>query len=354
MYINYINYKMKYSHIIIIILISIVLLLLLFNVINYTNNNISGDDTSNTYDIHDNMKNQTALITGGARGIGKAYAEILLKNNYKVVILDKLNAINTSNELKQKYGNNNVLGIHCDITDFNAYNKAFEAANNFSSDGIIDILVLNAGITAQLFHNTNEIIQTNLVSPIYSAELYIKKITNKLSQKSHKTRQIIVTGSLASFKPVDLALGPVYDASKSGLTQFVRSLKPLAKRFNFRINALCPMTMVNTGLIKPMFKTPADKIGAQMYLNTEGRGSMMEPEDVAQGLLKVINNSSYNGDLITVDTNNNHFARLEPLDECGAYDEYGKWNEDNSYITKKAVDIQLNKLLNNDNGNIWS
>jgi len=343
---------MKFNPIVICNILSIILLILLFTILYYSNDNTINNTNTNNL-TQNNINKQTALITGGARGIGKAYAEILLDNNCKVVILDKLNATNTANELKNKYGNKNVLGIHCDITDFKAYDKAFEQANKFSNDGIVDILILNAGITAPLFHNSDEIIKTNLTSPIYSTELYIKKITNNLSEKSQKSRQIIVTGSLASFKPIDLALGPVYDATKSGITQFVRALKPLAKRFNFRINAICPMTMVNTGLTKPMLKTTLDKIGSQIYLNTEGRGSMMEPMDVAQGLLKVINNDTYNGDLITVDTGNSHFARLEPLDECGAYDEYGKWNEDESYITKLAVDKQLKKILNN-NANIWS
>ena len=337
----------------------ILLTIMIFSFIYYSfSNNIfmikDDNNTNNTNTNNTNTNNtKTILITGGARGIGKAYAEILLENKYKVVILDKLNALETADELKNKFGVQNVLGIHCDITDFNAYNKAFEEANRFSDDGIVDILILNAGITHPLFYNTNEIINTNLLSPIHSTELYIKKITNNLSQQSQKPCQIIITGSLASFKPIDIALGPVYDASKAGISQFVRSLKPIAKRFGFKINALCPMTMVNTGLTKPLLKTYTDKIASQIYLNSEGRGSMMEPEDVAQGLIKIINNTSYNGDLITVDTGNNYYARLEPLDEFGAYDEYGVWDEDNSHITKIAVDTRLNNLLTN-NVNIWT
>jgi len=290
-------------------------------------------------------QSQTALITGGARGIGRAYATTLLEHNYNVVILDKLNAAKTAAELSNIYGNNRVLGIHCDVTDFGAYNKAFEAANHFSNDGVINVLILNAAIIEPLFTNSEELIKTNLISPIYSTELYINKITNRLSEKSRKPCQIIITGSLASFKPIDLALSPVYDSTKSGIAQFVRSLKPIATRYNFRINALCPMTMVNTELVKPAIRTEAEKIGTQIYLNLEGRGGMMEPEDVANGLLKVVNNTSYNGDLITVDTGNNYQARLEPLDEFGAYDEYGVWNESESYITKIAVDRQLGKLV---------
>jgi NAD(P)-dependent dehydrogenase (short-subunit alcohol dehydrogenase family) len=296
---------------------------------------------------------QTALITGGARGIGRAYATLLLENNYKVVILDKLNAVKAASELRVRYGTHRVLGIHCDITDFSAYNKAFEEANRFSDDGVVDILILNAAIIDPMFSNIEELIRTNLTSPIYSTELYVKKITSNLSRKAQKPCQIVVTGSLASFKPIDLALSPIYDASKSGISQFVRSLKPIARRYNFRINALCPMTMVNTELVKPLIRTYTEKIGTYVYLNSEGRGGMMEPEDVAQGLMRVINNTSYNGDLISVDTGNNHYARLEPLDEFGAYDEYGIWNEDDSYLTRVSVNRQLNKLLNN-HADIWS
>ena len=204
------------KHIVFICILIIIILFSLYynsffnNIVNEDNNEINIKNNYQTNNSKNQTQSQTALITGGARGIGKAYATILLENNYKVVILDKLNAIKTANELKGKYGNNNVLGIHCDITDFSAYNKAFEEANRFSNNGIIDILILNAAIIEPLFHNSEELIKTNLTSPIYSIELYVKKITNNLSKPADKPYQIIVTGSLASFKPIDLALSPVY------------------------------------------------------------------------------------------------------------------------------------------------
>lgn len=347
---------MKYNliHNIFILSILIIIIYLLYsntNTLSKTFNNLF--NTTKTTTFSKNNK-PTALITGGARGIGKAYAIILLKNNYKVVIVDKLNAIKTANELKHEYGEQNVLGIHCDITDFNAYKNAFEEANSFSNDGIIDLLILNAAIIEPLFYDYEQIIKTNLSSPIYSTELYIQKITNNLSHKTNKPCQIVITGSLASFKPIDLALSPVYDATKSGISQFVRSLKTIATRYGFRINAICPVTMVNTGLIKPQVHTWWQKLGAQTYLNLEGRGGMMQPKDVAQALITVINDSSYNGDLIAVDTGNNFYSRLEPLDEYGAYKEYGKWSEDNSYLTKLAVDYTLNNILQNKQQHIWS
>ena len=80
---------------------------------------------------------------------------------------------------------------------------------------------------------------------------------------------------------------------------------------------------------------------------------MMEPSDVAPALIKVINNKSYNGDLIAVDTGNDHHARLEPLDEYGAFEEYGKWSEMTSLFTKISVDKGI-KDLQTSNTNIWS
>jgi len=200
---------------------------------------------------------KAALVTGGARGIGEAYVKILLDNGYNVAILDIKNADKKANELRKQYPNQTVLGIYCDVMDNANYLQAFNKASELATDGILDLVVLNAGIINTLFSNNENIIKTNLLAPIYGTELYVKQITNSLKEPAKKECLIVITGSLASFTAIDLNLSPVYDASKGGIEKFVRACKPIAKRFNFRINCISPTAIVNTGLVKE-YITPLD------------------------------------------------------------------------------------------------
>jgi NAD(P)-dependent dehydrogenase (short-subunit alcohol dehydrogenase family) len=151
-------------------------------------------------------------------------------------------------------------------------------------------------------------------------------------------------------------MSPAYDASKAGIGQYVRGIRPFAVRYNFRINAVCPAGMVYTNLTAPFIDTPEKKAGAYLYQNIEGRGGIMMPEQIVPGMLEVLTNPSYNGDLIAVQANLGYLYRLEPRDEKKAFVEYGKYDERESYATKKFIDYAIfskymNKKETNNSGN---
>lgn len=297
---------------------------------------------------------KTVMITGGSSGIGYAYSTALLKLGYRVAIVSKSTAIEKSKELASKYPQyaDNIKGIIADVRDKKSMEKAFKEASSFSPNGILDAIILNAGIDGTIFKDAENIIQTNLLGPIYGIELYVNQITDNLSRPAEKEKgyQIIVTGSLASFVPVDMNLSPAYDASKAGIGQYVRGMRPYAVRYNYRINAVCPAGMVLTNLTAPFIDTPAKKAGAYIYQNAEGRGGIMTPEQLVPGMLEVFTNSSYNGDLIAVQPNIGFLHRLEPRDEEHAFIEYGKYDERDSYATKRFIDYKIfNEIMKNKN-----
>ena len=288
---------------------------------------------------------KTVMITGGSSGIGYAYSTALLELGYRVAIVSNANAVTKAKELASKYPqfSNNVKGIIADIRDKKSMEKAFKEASTFSPTGVLDAVILNAGIDGEIFKDDENIIQTNLLGPIYGIQLYVNQITDNLSRPADKEKgyQIIVTGSLSSFVPVDMNLSPAYDASKAGIGQYVRGMRPFAVRYNFRINAVCPAGMVYTNLTAPFIDTPEKKAGAYLYQNAEGRGGIMMPEQIVPGMLEVLTNPSYNGDLIAVQANLGFLHRLEPRDEKKAFVEYGKYDERESYPTKKFIDYTI-------------
>lgn len=61
------------------------------------------------------LKDKVAIVTGGARGIGRAYALCLAEEGAKVVIADILDGSGVVHEIKKKGAE--VLALHTDVTD---------------------------------------------------------------------------------------------------------------------------------------------------------------------------------------------------------------------------------------------
>ncbi len=90
------------------------------------------------------LKNKIAIVTGGARGIGKAVSELFSKEGATVIIWDVLSdGEHTAKEINEAGGNAEFLNIS--VTDKEAIHKA--VADVHLRYGKIDILINNAGIT---------------------------------------------------------------------------------------------------------------------------------------------------------------------------------------------------------------
>ena len=89
---------------------------------------------------------KTALITGGAGGIGRAMAEALVSDGINTAIFDcdEEAASKRAAEINERCGCERVLGIAGDVSDENSCNDAI--ASCVDHFGSIDILVNNAGI----------------------------------------------------------------------------------------------------------------------------------------------------------------------------------------------------------------
>ena len=111
------------------------------------------------------LKNRTAVITGGAQGFGLDIAKRFLKSGAKVIIWDI-----DIEELKKasiEINNPNLSFNDVDVSNFKNVNKTVDEINKLSS---IDILINNAGITGSTstlwdydVDEWNKIVQINLM-----------------------------------------------------------------------------------------------------------------------------------------------------------------------------------------------
>jgi len=141
-----------------------------------------------------------------------------------------------------------------------------------------------------------------------------------------------------------------YVASKFAINGFVFSMKPMFSRFNIRVNAIAPVT-VRT----PMVESLGINDEVIEYLSSENRGGIMMPEEVANGLLKLIDDKSIAGEIITIHPNNQKGGRRESVNSTGHFDYLGLWQENKSDQVKAFVDEAVKAVSNDPNQKVgWS
>jgi NAD(P)-dependent dehydrogenase (short-subunit alcohol dehydrogenase family) len=295
---------------------------------------------------------KTAIVTGGIKGIGLAYVKALLKRGIWVSIFDKEMDVAVLDKLTEDYGDI-VEGYEVDVSNKEQFYEAYEEAKNDmigddENNKVIDIIVLNAGIYGFLFDKTEEVIQTNLMHSIRGTEMVLKDVTNGLKGPAPKDVLIAITTSTNGLIPADSDFAPVYVASKFALNGFVKSMKPFASRFNVRVNAIAPVS-VRT----PMVESLGINDETINFLNSENRGGIMEPELVAEGLLKLIDDKTLAGNIITIHPNNEKGGRIVNDDE--SLDYLGIWSESKSAAVRSFVDQAIQAVRDDPDQSVgWS
>ncbi|KAA3468061.1 putative quinone oxidoreductase [Gossypium australe] len=190
----------------------------------------------------------SALITGGASGIGKALSLALARKGLFVTIVDFAEqkgkevaclVEKENSEFHEKLEYHSAIFVKCDVTNPRDLTLAFE--KHVATYGGLDICINSAGIGNPVPFKDDQTdgtktwrhtINVNLLAVIDCTRLAIKTM-----QAQQKPGVIINVGSSAGLYP--LFLGPVYSASKGGVIMFTRSLTPY-KRQGIRVNVLCP------------------------------------------------------------------------------------------------------------------
>ncbi len=220
------------------------------------------------------LTGKVALVTGGARGIGRAIVEKLIDNGCKVVIADVLDDAGkqTVTELS---GRGDVAFVHCDVTSAaNAQTAVDHAVAEF---GTLDILVNNAGITKDtlLIRMTESDWDRVLTINLKGAFL----MTQAASRVMMKAR----SGRIVNISSVVGLMGNAgqgnYAASKAGLIGFTKSIaKELAGR-NVTVNAVAP-GYIQTEMTESLPEAAKQAFLANIPLKRAGL-----PEDVANAVL---------------------------------------------------------------------
>ena len=206
---------------------------------------------------------KTVLITGGARGIGKAIAEKFAQNGYNVVI-NYSKSEEAAYRMTQIYPN--VRAFKADISN----KKEVQSLIDFAEKEFkhVDILINNAGISSTGLlqdlaeEELNRIFAVNVNGSFFTAQAVLP---NMISRKSGKIINISsVWGMVGASNEV------AYSASKSAIIGFTKALAKEVGPSNINVNCVAPgiiMTdMVSDYSIEEFddirSNIPLDKIGS--------------------------------------------------------------------------------------------
>ena len=239
------------------------------------------------------LKNRTAVVTGGARGIGRSIAEELARGGADIIIVDLVedSAKATASEIAAT--GVKAVGIAANVAKTEDVKRMVGEA--IKLNGKIDILVNNAGITRDSLlirmkdEDWNAVIEVNLKS--------VFLVTRELITHMMKARY----GRVVNIASVIGLMGNVgqanYAASKAGIIGLTKSL---AKEFAGRkitVNAIAP-GYIQTDMTAKLTPEVIEKMKALIPLNRLG-----EPSDVARAVrfLSSDEASYITGQILTVD-----------------------------------------------------
>jgi NAD(P)-dependent dehydrogenase (short-subunit alcohol dehydrogenase family) len=166
-----------------------------------------------------NVSGKTALITGAARGIGFATAQVLLDRGANVVIvdLDQENSVAAAARLHDT----RAMGLGADVTDRAAMQRAVsEAVERF---GGLDIVVSNAGIAPR--GATFRVMPSESFDRVIDVDLMgvVRTVDAALPQIVERGGHVVVIASVYAF--VNGMAATPYAMAKAGVEQFGRALR---------------------------------------------------------------------------------------------------------------------------------
>jgi 3-oxoacyl-[acyl-carrier protein] reductase len=228
------------------------------------------------------LKGKVAVITGSARGIGKAIARKLSQDGATVVICDlTMDDVSATVEELRSEGAE-ALPIQVNVTDMKSVEAMFEEVLN--KLGKIDILVNNAGITRDaLLVRMDESDWDSVLAVNLKGTFNCTKCVAKIMMKQR-------TGKIVNIASVMGLIGNVgqanYSASKAGVIGLTKSAAKELGRRNINVNAVAP-GFIATKMTEALPEKEKEKI-----LEIIPLGCIGYPEDVANAVAFLVSDSA--------------------------------------------------------------
>ncbi|MEV4729741.1 3-oxoacyl-ACP reductase FabG [Saccharopolyspora sp. NPDC049426] len=215
------------------------------------------------------LDDKTALITGGAQGIGLAIAERFAAEGARVVIADLDGG--AADAAAKGLDPDNVLGVACDVVSAADVERALETAR--STFGSLDVVVNNAGITRDATMRTMSEEQFDQVIAVHLKGCWNGTRLASARMREQKSGAIVNISSLSG--KVGMVGQTNYSAAKAGIVGMTKAAAKEMAHHGVRVNAIQP-GLIRSAMTEAMPAKAWDQKMAEIPMARPG-----EPAEVA-------------------------------------------------------------------------
>lgn len=244
------------------------------------------------------IKNSTAIITGGASGMGAATAKMLHQAGAKVIIFDS--NIKAAKLIASEI---QATAIDCDVTQAESVENAFK---EIAALGLTANICINcAGIVKgrrlvnqqgpMPLEEFRQVIEVNLIGTFNVMRMAAANMMPLAPQGESQERGVIInTASVAAYEG---QIGQIaYSASKGGIVSMTLPAARELAQFGIRVMTIAP-GLVDT----PLFQKIPPEARAALENSVPFPKRLAKPEEYAQLACQIIENTMLNGEVIRLD-----------------------------------------------------
>ena len=222
---------------------------------------------------------KNAIVTGAAKGIGRAIVERFIAENYFVIAIDV--DVENGEKLECNFGKEKIFYTNTDIANQTQVAEFFsEIINKYKK---IDVLVNNAGIIKDNLIWNMSIDDFDSVLNINLKGTWLMCKQAAIVMKEQKSGRII---NIASRAWLGNRGQSNYSASKAGIVGLTRVLALELGKYNVLVNAVAP-GLINTSLTQKLENDVLQKL-----IDAQPTRSMGNPEDIANAVAFLANENT--------------------------------------------------------------
>jgi NAD(P)-dependent dehydrogenase (short-subunit alcohol dehydrogenase family) len=239
------------------------------------------------------VKGKTAIVTGGAGGIGEAYVRGLVGAGAIVAVgdFDSKRGEALASELS------GVKFVKCDVTKWDDQTRLFREAVAFSSTGKVSYVVANAGISRQdqVFARPEpdqepaepdlKTMEVNIKGTLYTTKLamhYFMRQNGTHPSSEQEDTCLVLIGSGAAF--LDCPRTPQYQSTKWAVRGIMHALRRTTHYYGSRVNIISPW-YIRTNILPDKTWDQVASVGVQFATL----------EDAGRCLLRILADPGVNG-----------------------------------------------------------